>query len=306
MACTISPEDIKRVKGMGFLLNKGTDCFNARVITVNGKITAQQMKVIAEAAEKFGSGEVTFTTRMTVEVKGVHYDNIQAFQDYIGTAGLETGGTGALVRPVVSCKGTTCHFGLYDTYGLSEKIHERFFKGYRSVKLPHKFKIATGGCPNNCVKPDLNDVGVIGQRIPNLNSEKCKGCKKCRIEAVCPVHAAKVEDGVLRIDKEVCIHCGRCATQCLFDAMEETTSGYKMTIGGRWGKRVAQGQPLSKIFTSEEELLDTIEKAILLFRDQGQAGERFADTIARVGFENVEKQLLSNDLLERKQEILEK
>ena len=33
MACTIKPEDIKRVKGLGFLNNKGTDLFNGRVIT---------------------------------------------------------------------------------------------------------------------------------------------------------------------------------------------------------------------------------------------------------------------------------
>ena len=33
--------------------------------------------------------------------------------------------------------------------------------------LPHKFKIAVGGCPNNCVKPDLNDLGIVGQRVPN-------------------------------------------------------------------------------------------------------------------------------------------
>ena len=56
---------------------------------------------------------------------------------------------------------------------------------------------------------------------------------------------------------------------------------------------------------TEEELLDTVEKAILLFREQGQTGERFADTIARIGFEEVEKQLLANDILERKQEILD-
>ena len=42
-----------------------------------------------------------------------------------------------------------------------------------------------------------------------------------------------------------------------------------------------------------------------LFREQGQTGERFADTIARIGFEEVEKQLLSNDILERKQAILD-
>ena len=40
MACTISAEEIKRVKALGFLNNKGTDLFNGRVITVNGKITA--------------------------------------------------------------------------------------------------------------------------------------------------------------------------------------------------------------------------------------------------------------------------
>lgn len=47
-----------------------------------------------------------------------------------------------------------------------------------------------------------------------------------------------------------------------------------------------------------------VEKAILLFREQGNTGERFADTVARLGFENVQEQLLSNQLLERKQENL--
>ena len=51
MACTIKPEDIKRVKALGFLHNKDTDLFNGRVITRNGKITAEQAKVIAEASE---------------------------------------------------------------------------------------------------------------------------------------------------------------------------------------------------------------------------------------------------------------
>ncbi len=48
---TISEEDEKRVKALGFLNNKGTDNFSARIITVNGKITAAQQKCVAEAAE---------------------------------------------------------------------------------------------------------------------------------------------------------------------------------------------------------------------------------------------------------------
>ena len=50
-ALNVSAEDVKRVKGMGFLNNKGTDNFNGRIITINGKITAAQQRCIAEAAE---------------------------------------------------------------------------------------------------------------------------------------------------------------------------------------------------------------------------------------------------------------
>lgn len=302
---TISAADEKRVKALGFLSNKGTDNFSGRIITVNGKITAAQQKCIGEAAEKFGNGIVTFTTRLTIEVQGIPYDKIEDFRAYIAKEGLVTGGTGSLVRPVVACKGTTCQYGLLDSFGLSEEIHERFYEGYRTVKLPHKFKIAVGGCPNNCVKPDLNDLGIIGQRMPEFDEDCCNGCKKCSIEAACPVGAAKVVDGILEIDKDICNNCGRCIGKCHFDAIEDGRYGYKIYIGGRWGKKVAQGQALGKVFTSKEEALDVIEKAILLFREQGKTGERFAKTIERLGFENVEKQLLANDLLDRKQEILD-
>lgn len=300
---SISPEEEKRVKALGFLKDKNTeDKFNGRVITRNGKITAEEARTIAEAAEMFGSGEVTMTSRLTMEIQGVPFDNIEALREYLMQAGLETGGTGSKVRPVVSCKGTTCQYGLIDTFGLSEEIHERFFHGYADVKLPHKFKIAVGGCPNNCVKPDLNDLGIIGQRIPQIDPEKCKGCRICRIEKNCPINVAKVEDGKIVIDENACNHCGRCVGKCPFHAIEDYTNGYRVYIGGRWGKKVAQGRYLDKVFTDKEEVLSIVEKAILLFREQGNTGERFADTVARIGFENVQEQLLSDELLGRKEE----
>ena len=304
MATTIHPDDIKRVKGQGFLNNKGTDNFNARIITTNGKITAHQAHVIAEAAERFGSGEVTFTSRMTVELPGIPYDKIPEFQAFLAQADLATGGTGAKVRPVVSCKGTTCQYGLYDTFGLSQKIHQRFFLGYRSVALPHKFKIATGGCPNNCVKPDLNDLGIIGQRIKEIDLEKCRGCKKCKITESCPMKAASVADGKLVIDESICNNCGRCAGRCPFGAVGEGKQAWKICIGGRWGKKVGQGTPLTRLFTSEEEVLNTVEKVILYYKENGLPGERFADTIARIGFDQVNAEILSDEILTRKDQIL--
>lgn len=302
---SVSPEDVTRVKALGFLWDKNTpDCFNARIITRNGKISADEMRAITEAAERFGNGQVAMTTRLTIEIQHIPFDNIEPLREFLAQYGLETGGTGSKVRPVVSCKGTTCQYGLIDTFALSEEIHERFFHGYNNVKLPHKFKIAVGGCPNNCVKPDLNDLGVIGQKVPMIDLDKCRGCKVCQVVNACPINVPVVKDGKVTIDDNACNHCGRCVGKCPFKAVEGFTSGYRIFIGGRWGKKVAKGRYLEKVFTDKEEVLNVIEKAILLFREQGITGERFADTVDRLGFENVQKQLLSNDLLARKAENL--
>ena len=302
-ACTVPTADVTRVKGLGFLRDKTTpDCFNARVITRNGKITADEMYAIADAARRFGSGEVAFTTRQTVEVQSIPFENIQLFCHFLAQHGLQVGGTGPRVRPVVSCKGTTCVFGLIDTYALSQKIHERFYLGYHAVKLPHKFKIAVGGCPNNCVKPDLNDVGIIGAWRPILNEESCKGCGAC-VKA-CPMHAAEMQNGKF-VKNAACNDCGRCVRACKLGGLE-LEAGYRITLGGRWGKQAARGAALSHLFKTEQEVLDTIEKIILFFRDQGAVGERLADTVARVGLENAERMILSDELLQRKDEILEK
>ncbi len=288
----LTAEDIKQVKGLGCLQDKRyEDVFNVRIITRNGRITTDEVRAIAQAADKFGSGKVAMTSRLTIEIQGVSYENIEPMRTFLGQYGLESGGTGAKVRPVVSCKGTTCQYGLIDTFSLSEKIHERFYVGYHGVALPHKFKIAVGGCPNNCVKPELNDLSIIGQRLPSVDLEKCKGCKKCQVELACPIKIAKVVDGKMFIDPAHCNHCGRCKDKCLFDAITYE-NGYKVSIGGRWGKKTATAQPLNKLFTSEEEVLDMVEKVICFFRDEGIAGERFADTIARLGFDYVEKKLL--------------
>ncbi|MBR6728365.1 MAG: 4Fe-4S binding protein [Clostridia bacterium] len=301
--CTVPAAEVNRVKGLGFLRDKLTaDCFNARVITRNGKITADEMYAIADAARRFGSGEVAFTTRQTAEVQRIPFENIQPFCSFLSTHGLMVGGTGPRVRPIVSCKGTTCVFGLCDTYSLSEQIHQRFYVGYHAVKLPHKFKIAVGGCPNNCVKPDLNDIGIIGAWEPLLSADKCIGCGAC-VKA-CPVGACKMEDGKWTLT-EGCNACGRCVRACKVGALE-FEGGYRMTVGGRWGKRVARGTALSHLFKTEDEVLDAIEKAILLFRDKGVTGERFADTVARIGLAEAERLILSDELIARKDEILEK
>ena len=302
--CTVPTEEIQKLKGLGFLRDKTTaDCFNCRVITRNGRLTSSELSHIAEAARRFGSGIAAMTTRQTIEIQAIPYANIDALIAFLKEAGLAPGGTGPKVRPVVSCKGTTCVFGLIDTYALSLAIHERFYLGYRSVKLPHKFKIAVGGCPNNCVKPDLNDVGIVGQCIVTPDTSLCRACGNCKIISGCPMKSATLSDD--KIAKgDTCSSCGRCLGKCPFGVFEKAEVGYAVYIGGRWGKVGSRGIRLSRLAKSEEEVLSLVESIILFYRAEGKAGERLADTVARIGIEAVEAALYDGTYLERKAEIL--
>jgi dissimilatory sulfite reductase (desulfoviridin) alpha/beta subunit len=228
---TIGQEEIKKLKSRGWLYNKGTDAFSARIITVNGKVNSKQLVAVAEAAEKYGVGQITFTSRQTMEVLGVSLSKIDDFEKIISAAGLSIGGTGPKVRPITACKGTVCPRGLIDTFSLSEKIHHEYYVKWHDVQLPGKFKIGVGGCPNNCIKPDLNDLGVIG---------------------------TVASDG---------------------------THAFKISLGGHWGKSGAPGTFLSMLFFSEEEVLEYIGKVLSFYRDNGESGERFFKTLARIGFD---------------------
>ncbi len=300
----LTPEEKKALKGRGYILCRDGEHFIARIITRDGTMSAEELAKAGEAARKFGNGNVAFTVRMTMEVQGLTYENIEPFDKFIAEAGLYTGGTGARVRPVVPCKGTVCIHGLIDTQALAREIHERFYRGWYDVKLPHKFKIGVGGCPNNCIKPGLNDFGIMGQRVPAYNSADCKKCKKCSVAAVCPIQNAKLdENGVMQIDRDICTHCGKCVGACRFGCVTEETAGYRIIVGGLWGKRQRLGTVVDGIFT-KDEVMEMIERSLLLFREQGKTGERFGRFIDRIGADNFVAQLKAGDVMERKEAIL--
>lgn len=198
--CTLTPAQIKEVKALGFLHCKGTNNFNCRVITGNGKLSNAHMRRITEAAEKFGNGEVAMTTRLTVEIQGVPYENIAPIREYLAEEGLATGGTGSKVRPVVSCKGTTCPVRPVRHLRLLGEDPQDVLRGLARRRAAPQVQDRPGRLPEQLRKPDLNDFGIIGQRVPAFESEKCRTCKTCAVEKNCPIGAAKLTDAGLVID----------------------------------------------------------------------------------------------------------
>lgn len=162
----LTADQVKDTKAKGFLRNRGTNLFSGRIVVAGGVYTVEQLEAVAECARRYGNGKIAFTVRLSAEIVGIPYDNIDAAIRYIEgqNLGFVFGGTGAKVRPVVACKGTTCVFGCCDTQEIARELHERFYLGERGQGLPHKFKIAVGGCANSCAKPSLNDVGIEAVR----------------------------------------------------------------------------------------------------------------------------------------------
>ena len=303
----LTNEQITAVKARGFLQNRGTELFSGRIVSKNGTVfSSEDFKNLSLIASQYGNGTLAATSRLSIEISGIPYDKIEEAELFALEHNLSFGGTGAKVRPIAACKGTTCIYGNFDTQGLAKRLYSEFYEGYSSVALPHKFKIAVGGCPNSCMKPSLNDFGIQGHKAPIYNSELCRGCKVCQIEKRCPMKACSVEGGKLVIDKEKCILCGVCTGKCPFGAVEnESRVLYRIFVGGTWGKHTRMGTSLSRL-VSEEEIIPILEKTILWYKENALPKERLGRTIDRVGFDSMEKALFSDELLTRKAEILAK
>lgn len=301
---SITKEQITGVKGRGFLLNRGTECFSGRIVTAGGLFTPEELRSIAECAEKFGNGKVIFTARLAAEVEGIPFEKIPEAESFMKKRGLYFGGTGAKIRPVTACKGTTCVYGNLDTQALAKAIYEKFYIGMGDVKLPHKFKIGIGGCPNSCMKPSLNDVGIEGCKPFSFNSDICRGCKKCSVAEDCPSKAVTVADGKAVIDQNKCNYCGVCIGKCPFGAVpEDAESVCRIFVGGTWGKKQRIGTLLPATF-AESEIADVIEKVMLWYKENAYAKERLGAAVDRIGIDALEKALATDDLLGRKEKIL--
>jgi dissimilatory sulfite reductase (desulfoviridin) alpha/beta subunit len=149
-------------------------------------------------------------------------------------------------------------------------------------------------------------VGIEGCRAFSFDPTLCHGCKKCLIAENCPSKAVSVMDGKAVIDEGKCTKCGVCVGKCPFGAApKEAASVCRVFVGGTWGKTQRMGTLLSATFTVDE-IPDVIEKVMLWYKENGYAKERLGATVDRLGVDALEAALQTNDLLNRKSEILAK
>jgi len=162
-------------------------------------------------------------------------------------------------------------------------MHEKFSG---RTGLPHKFKIAVTGCPNACIKPRENDLGIMGVTRKVFHEDLCTACGLC--VGVCSSPGTlEIHDGVLLRREELCVGCGKCVAACPTGAWESDGVQYALFVGGKMGKRPMQAEELPLDIRNEDELLDAAERIIEWYKLNGHPKERFGDTLYRVGVDNL-------------------
>ena len=225
--------------------------FNVRVKSSGGEFTATQLGAIQTLAQTFGASRIRLTSRQEISVPFVEEKNFTAVENFCASHDLKLCPLGATLKTVTACQGSEiCRSGIIDAPKIAREIERR----HGGKILPTKFLIGVSGCPNNCMKVDTNDIGIVGAVKP-IRGELCNFCGACA--KICPVGALTVdrEKNLWAID-ETCKHCGRCVKVCPKDLRGEV--GYKIFF---------RDDKIFPFVRDDETLYEIIDAALKLFAD---------------------------------------
>ncbi len=124
-----------------------------------GLTTPNELRAIADAAEKYGARTVKVTGGQRIDLFGIRKEDLPAIWADLNAAGMVSGHAyGKALRTVKTCVGSEwCRFGTQDSTGLGVRIERMTWGSW----MPHKFKIAVSGCPRNCAEATIKDFGVV-------------------------------------------------------------------------------------------------------------------------------------------------
>ena len=279
--------DAASLKTRGILEQKQPGYFTLRLRVVGGRMEAEKLRDLAEIMARYAYSHVHLTIRQGIEIPNVKFQDVENLCSELAAAGLSLSPVGPCVRGITACQGETCRHGMIDTQELARRIDERV--SGRSG-LPHKFKIGVTGCPNACIKPRENDLGIMGVVNKAFHEELCSGCGIC-VQGCSSPGALIIEQGSLIHREEICVKCGKCITACPSGAWELVQVSYDVFAGGKMGKQPKLGEKWALCVSDEDQLLDLVNAMITWYAAHGEQKERFGDTLNRTGIENMTEYL---------------
>jgi nitrite reductase (NADH) large subunit len=123
-----------------------------------GVTTPDELRRIADVADKYQVPMVKVTGSQRIDLLGVKKANLPKIWDELGMPSGQAYTKG--VRMVKTCVGSDfCRFGTQQSISTGIELERRL----ENLYTPHKFKMAVVGCPRNCAEATVKDIGLIGQ-----------------------------------------------------------------------------------------------------------------------------------------------
>ena len=125
-----------------------------------GLTTPDELRAIADAAEKYNVPTVKVTGGQRIDLLGVKKEDLPKMWADFAAAGMVSGHAyGKSIRTVKTCVDAEhCRFGTQLSMSMGVKLEKMLF----GMWSPHKVKLAVSGCPRNCAEAGIKDIGVIG------------------------------------------------------------------------------------------------------------------------------------------------
>ena len=123
-----------------------------------GVTTPDELRRIADAAEKYNVAMVKVTGSQRIDLLGVRKADLPDVWRDLGMPSGQAYAKG--VRMVKTCVGAEfCRYGVQDSTNTGIELERRL----ENLFTPHKFKMGVVGCPRNCAEATVKDLGFVGQ-----------------------------------------------------------------------------------------------------------------------------------------------
>ena len=159
---TMSKEEVLIAKWYGIYRSRQTGDHMARVVIPGGQMTASDVKGIADLADKYACGKISFTTRQSAQFHKLQMNDLPEMLRDLKRKGLTTfHGCGDVARNVAACPWSSiCQHRRFDVLPYAKKTAKLLSDSRDLDNLPRKYKVVFSGCTANCAQPYINCFGA--------------------------------------------------------------------------------------------------------------------------------------------------
>ncbi len=128
-----------------------------------GGITANQLRRVAELADRYATGVGHVTTRQDIQMHFVELKDVPTIMRGLAEVGLTTREACAnTVRNVTACHlAGVCQGEVFDVTPYAKTVAYHLLRNPLNQSLPRKFKIAFSGCAHDCALTPIHDIGLL-------------------------------------------------------------------------------------------------------------------------------------------------